>query len=126
MANKNYKAPVGKGFTPNSQQSRQPRSSSQVPSNSALSRPIAHQQELLEDLETSMEEMGDEFADRAAEIIEQGIHNSYVKAADRIKAIELPFFGLKGGGSYFASSRIRATESFIDIPSLASVEEATK
>lgn len=52
-----------------------------------------------------MDQMGDEFANRAAEIIEQGIHNSYVKAADRIRAIELPFFGLTGGGSYFASSQ---------------------
>ena len=102
MANKNYKAPAGKGFTPNSQQTR---SAAPFPANSSLSRPIAHQQHLLDNLETNMEQMGDEFADRAAEIIEQGIQNSYVKAADRIRAIELPFFGLKGSGSYFASSQ---------------------
>ena len=101
MANKNYKSHTSKGFMPHSQQPRSP----QIPPKTSLSRPIAHQQRLLENLETNMEEMGDEFADRAAEIIEQGIQNSYVKAADRIRAIELPFFGLKGGGSYFASSQ---------------------
>ena len=101
MSNK-YANSRSKGFTPNSQQ---PRSVAQIPSNTSLSRPIAHQQALLENLETSMDQMGEEFADRAAEIIEQGIQNSYVKAADRIRAIELPFFGLKGGGSYFASSQ---------------------
>ena len=100
MSNK-YANSRNKGFTPNAQQSR----SSQFPANASLSRPIAHQQHLLENLETNMDQMGDEFADRAAEIIEQGIQNSYVKAADRIRAIELPFFGLKGGGSYFASSQ---------------------
>ena len=102
MANKNYKSHTSKGFTPNSQE---PRSAAPFPANASLSRPIAHQQHLLDNLETNMDQMGDEFADRAAEIIEQGIHNSYVKAADRIRAIELPFFGLKGGGSYFASSQ---------------------
>ena len=91
-----------KGFQPNSKRSfNQPSQSSSAP----LTKPIAHQQHLLENLETNMDQMGDEFANRAAEIIEQGIHNSYVKAADRIRAIELPFFGLKGDGSYFASSR---------------------
>ena len=101
MANRNYKSHTSRGFTPNSQQTR----SAQFPANASLSRPIAHQQNLLENLEMNMDQMGDEFADRAAEIIEQGIQNSYVKASDRIRAIELPFFGLKGGGSYFALSR---------------------
>jgi hypothetical protein len=100
MANKNYKIPVNKGFTPSTKQQASP-----VPAISSLMKPIAHQQHLLENLETNMDQMGDEFANRAAEIIEQGIQNSYVKAADRIRAIELPFFGLKGDGSYFASSR---------------------
>ena len=100
MANKNYKTPVNKGFTPSTKQQASP-----VPAISSLTKPIAHQQHLLENLETNMDQMGDEFANRAAEIIEQGIQNSYAKAADRIMAIELPFFGLKGDGSYFASSR---------------------
>ncbi len=91
-----------KGFIPNPK--KQYGQSSPVPS-APLAKPIAHQQNLLENLEINMEQMGDEFADRAAEIIEQGIQNSYVKAADRIRAIELPFFGLKGGGSYFVSSQ---------------------
>ena len=99
MANK-YVNSKPQGFVPTAKQP-----SAQIPSNTSLSRPIAHQQHLLDNLETNMDQMGDEFADRAAEIIEQGIHNSYVKAADRIRAIELPFFGLKGGGSYFASSQ---------------------
>lgn len=100
MANKNYKIPVNKGFTPSTKQPL-----SEASPISSLTKPIAHQQYLLENLETNMDQMGDEFANRAAEIIEQGIQNSYVKAADRIRAIELPFFGLKGDGSYFASSR---------------------
>jgi hypothetical protein len=101
MAN-HYVNSKPQGFTPNNKQA-----STQVsPDYSApLTKPIAHQQHLLENLETNMDQMGDEFANRAAEIIEQGIQNSYVKAADRIRAIELPFFGLKGDGSYFASSR---------------------
>ena len=99
MANK-YTNSKPQGFTPNTKQQTSP-----VPPISLLTKPIAHQQHLLENLETNMDQMGDEFANRAAEIIEQGIQNSYVKAADRIRAIELPFFGLKGDGSYFASSR---------------------
>ena len=99
MANK-YTNSKPQGFMPSSKSS-----SASVPELSALTKPIAHQQHLLENLETNMDQMGDEFANRAAEIIEQGIQNSYVKAADRIRAIELPFFGLKGDGSYFASSR---------------------
>jgi hypothetical protein len=101
MANQ-YVNSKPQGFTPSPKQP-----STQVPPDysAPLTKPIAHQQHLLENLETNMDQMGDEFANRAAEIIEQGIHNSYVKAADRIRAIELPFFGLKGDGSYFASSR---------------------
>ena len=101
MANK-YVNSKPQGFTPSTKQP-----STQVPPNysAPLTKPIAHQQHLLENLETNMDQMGDEFANRAAEIIEQGIQNSYVKAADQIRAIELPFFGLKGDGSYFASSR---------------------
>ena len=106
MANK-YVNSKPQGFAPTTKQP-----SAQIPPNTSLSRPIAHQQNLLDNLETNMDQMGDEFADRAAEIIEQGIQNSYVKAADRIRAIELPFFGLKGGGSYFVSSR--------NVPSLKS------
>ena len=99
MANK-YVNSKPQGFTPSMKPPLSP-----VPAISSLTQPIAHQQHLLENLEINMDQMGDEFADRAAEIIEQGIHNSYVKAADRIRAIELPFFGLKVGGSYFASSQ---------------------
>jgi hypothetical protein len=99
MANQ-YVNSKPQGFTSSTKQP-----SSEAPSISSLTKPIAHQQHLLENLETNMDQMGDEFANRAAEIIEQGIQNSYVKAADRIRAIELPFFGLKGDGSYFASSR---------------------
>ncbi len=101
MANQ-YVNSKPQGFMPNNKQAP-----TQVPPNysAPLTKPIAHQQHLLENLETNMDQMGDEFANRAAEIIEQGIQNSYVKAADRIRAIELPFFGLKGDGSYFASSQ---------------------
>ena len=90
------------GFIPDPK--KQPAQSSPVPS-APLAKPIAHQQHLLENLEANIDQMGDEFAHRTAEIIEQGIQNSYVKATDRIRAIELPFFGLKGSGSYFVSSQ---------------------
>lgn len=68
MVNKNYRTPVNKGFTPSTKQP-----SSEAPLISSLTKPIAHQQHLLENLETNMDQMGDEFANRAAEIIEQGI-----------------------------------------------------
>lgn len=106
MANK-YANPKPQGFMPSAKKPSAP-----APGMPALTKTIAHQQHLLENLEMNMEVMGDEFADRAAEIIEQGIQNSYVKAADRIRAVELPFFGLTGGGSYFASSRnVRSLKS---------------
>jgi hypothetical protein len=65
MANK-YVNSKPQGFTPSTKQP-----STQVPPNysAPLTKPIAHQQHLLENLETNMDQMGDEFANRAAEII---------------------------------------------------------
>ena len=75
---------------------------------SILDAAIDHQKDSLKTLESNMETMGDQFADRAVEIVERGLKSSYAKAADRIRAIELPFFVLTDGGSYFASSQSAA------------------
>lgn len=105
MANKNYAA---KGFKPHSSgQSRaqsQPtevlQTSTRTVVQTALSSSAAH----LQQLEEGMDLVSDQFADRAVAIGKDGIQNCYVKASERIAAIEVEdFFAVEEAASMFAS-----------------------
>lgn len=105
MANKNY---ANKGFRPrNSGQSTGQNSpiepiqtSTRTVVQAALTSSAAH----LQQLEEGMDLVADQFADRAVEIVKGGIQNCYVKASERIAAIEVEdFFELGEVGSMFGS-----------------------
>jgi hypothetical protein len=57
-------------------------------SHNALATSAAH----LSRLEVGMEQFGDEFADEAAAIVQQGLHDAYTKAGNRIAQVEVPDF----------------------------------
>jgi hypothetical protein len=94
MANK-YANPQGKGFTPNKSAQSNPQTSPDIVSTAtrtvvqaALSKSAAH----LQQLEEGMEQVSEQFADRAVEIVKGGIQNCYSKASERIGAIVVEDF----------------------------------
>jgi hypothetical protein len=69
------------------------------------------QQKELDDLQTQIDTLSEEFATRAAAIVEAGLSHSYQLARQKIGAIDLSFFG---SGEELSPP--------IDIPALASSE----
>ena len=53
----------------------------------------AKQETDLADLQSSMDALSSEFANRAEAIVRSGLQNSYSQARERIGAIDLSFFG---------------------------------
>ncbi len=51
------------------------------------------QEKELADLQAQIDELSDEFANRAESIVRLGLQSSYIKARQRIGAIDLSFFG---------------------------------
>ena len=81
-----------------------PRQTQIVTPTNPIAKHVEHQQTLLNSLDATMDRVGDEFADRAVEIIEKGIQSGYNKAFHRIQSIELPFFDWAASGSFFGQS----------------------
>ena len=67
----------------------------QAPS-SILETAKLRQQKELDDLQTQVDGLAEEFATRAAAIVEQGLNHSYQLARQKIGAIDLRFFDSEG------------------------------
>jgi hypothetical protein len=70
-----------------------------------LTTALTSSQKALTEAQDGMDQFSEDFSDRLAEIVEDGITSAYQKSAEKIAEIELPdFFGSQEGDSMFKLS----------------------